>query len=179
MKATAALFLAVLLGAVISPEVSAQSQPSYLTRLIGLEWQMKPDALLKKLSAEPGMKRERDTRGRFTFHGGKMLGMPAGWWGVAYHDEKLMWMDCNIATPGDELATYQALCKKLDTLLGPSDRATTEKVHGRVRRTRFWESNMGGASGKGEVVMLRFRETEHNIVLTIRDPAKTGDFIKY
>lgn len=179
MKAIAALFLALLLGVVIAPQVSAQSQPSYLTRIIGLDWQMKPDALLKKLSAEPGITRGKDWRGRPNFKGGKMLGMPAWAWGVQTHDEKLMWMDCNIPAPGDEMKVYQALCKKLDALLGPSDRATTEKVNGRVRRTRFWESNMGGASGKGEVVMLRFRETEHNIVLTIRDPAKTGDFIKY
>lgn len=179
MKAIAAFILTAIASVVLVPELSAQRQPSYLTRIIGLDWQMKPDALLKKLSSEPGITRAKDWHGRPLFEGGKMLGMPARSRGVAIYDDKLMWMDCNIPAPGDEVEVYQTLCKKLDTLLGPSDRATTEKVRGGVQRTRFWESDMGGASNKGEVVMLRLREGSHNVVLTIRDPAKTGDFIKY
>lgn len=179
MKAITAFVFAAVLTTVAIPSLSAQSQPSYLTRVIGLDWKMKPDDLLKKLDAEPGITRAKDWHGRPLFEGGRMLGMPARSWGVAIHDDKLMWMDCNIPAPGDELAIYQALCKKLDAMLGPSDRATTEKVRSGVQRTRFWESKMGGASGKGEVVMLRLREKTNNVVLTIRDPAKTGDFIKY
>jgi hypothetical protein len=179
MRAIAAFILTAIASVVIVPTLPAQTQSSYLTRLIGLEWQMKPDALLKKLASEPGITRGKDWHGRPLFEGGKMLGMPARSWGVAIYDDKLMWMDCNIPAPGDELEVYQALCKKLDAVLGLSDRATTEKVRSGVQRTRFWESSMGGASGKGEVVMLRLREKSHNIVLTVRDPAQTGDFIKY
>ena len=138
---------------------------SSLQKVFGINWASDRATLIEQFRSRPGIKQEKDFKGNPLFSGGELLGHPAAMWGLEFFGDRLIGADVKLKAPGDVDKFYDEWQKKLATELGPVGIAKRDGA----KRTFTWKTPAGGASGKGEIVVLQSLPKPSLIQILVHD----------